>query len=85
MDIKEKRLFELTGAEFVELLNNATAPKEKEPQKEEIRGIANLAARLGVSAPTIQAWKNKGIIPYTQRGRFVYFDVDRVLEALNNK
>lgn len=85
MDIKEKKLFEMTGAEFVELINSVAAPKEKEPKKEQIRGIANLASRLGVSPPTVQKWKNKGVIPYIQRGRFLYFEVDKVLEALNKK
>ena len=80
----DKPLFQLTGNEFLELMKEAQNETTKEKQPPDyIRGIANLAARLKVSAPTVQKWKNEGIIPYVQRGRFIYFDFDAVLEALN--
>ena len=76
----------MTGSEFLELMQEAQKQVHKETTPPDyVKGIANLAARLKVSAPTIQKWKNNGTIPYIQKGRFVYFDFDAVLQALNKK
>ena len=84
-EIKDKPIFQMTGSEFMELLQSANSKAPETEKPEQIKGIANLAARLNVSPPTVQKWKNQGVIPFTQRGRFVYFDVNRVLEALNKR
>lgn len=57
---------------------STTESKEKAP----IRGIHGLAKFLGVSPVTAQALKNSGKIPYSQYGRVVLFDGDKVLSAM---
>jgi excisionase family DNA binding protein len=84
--IQDKPLIQMTASEFLDLMREAAKENHEETKPPEyVKGIANLAARLHVSTPTVQKWKNEGKIPYIQQGRFVYFDFDRVLEALNNR
>lgn len=56
-------------------------PKKKEPDKF-IRGIHGLAKFLNISPSKAQEIKNSGKIPYTQNGRVVLFDPEKVLDAL---
>jgi len=53
--------------------------------KQYVKGIKALATVLGVSTFTAQALKNSGRIPYAQFNRTIYFDMDKVMEALANK
>ena len=55
--------------------------------KKPIRGILGLAKFLNVSNTTAQALKNSGKLPFSQVGRVVLFDPDKVMEAMdqNNK
>lgn len=82
----EKRIFELTVAEFMELLNQQ---KTNEPtvvpamqEKRFVYSIKGMAAELHVSVPTMQKIKNSGRIPYSQDGRKVIFEVNSVLSAM---
>ena len=54
-----------------------------EPEKA-IKGLANLAAFLGVSVSTAQKLKNQKIIPCFQTGSLVLFDPIKVREAMQN-
>lgn len=85
METLEKPIIQMTGSEILELMKEAQKQVQETTPPDYVKGIANLAARLKVSSPTVQKWKNNGTIPYIQKGRFVYFDFDAVLEALNSK
>ena len=77
----ERPLWQLTVGEFLEL--KAEGPNPRTGERRTIRGINNLAAELGVSAPTVHKWKKAGIIPFSQVGRIIQFDLDQVHEAIN--
>jgi excisionase family DNA binding protein len=44
-----------------------------------------LIDKLGVTRPTIQRWRDQGRIPYIQVGQVIRYDLDKVIEALENK
>jgi excisionase family DNA binding protein len=44
-----------------------------------------LIEKLGVTRPTIQRWRDQGRIPYIQVGQVIRYDLDKVIEALENK
>lgn len=52
---------------------------------EYVYGIGGLARLLNCSNPTAQRIKDSGKIPFTQVGRKLIFDVNKVLTALNRK
>jgi hypothetical protein len=85
----EKRIFELTVTEFLELLKQqipqSTNVVQTEPatEKKYIYSIKGLAEFLNCSVVTAQHWKNKGLIPCKQLGRKVMFDQDAVLAAMH--
>lgn len=84
----ERPAFSLTVQELVDVirLELKTEPKQIErAETKPIRGIHGLAKALGVSPVTAQNLKNSGKIPYSQYGRVILFDYNKVLEALNNK
>lgn len=86
-------LWQLTGEEFLNLLNDYSIGEAAEPEKETpkrknlpryvygIRGIANL---LDCSISTANRIKKKGILDNAiiQQGRTIMVDVDRALELL---
>ena len=80
----DRPVYTLTVRELIEL--NQLMDKESSPEAEkktiELRGIQALASFLKVSATTAQKIKNSGKIPYTQIGRKVLFDGNKVLAAL---
>lgn len=86
----EKRIFELTVTEFLELLKEqipqSTNVVQAEPttEKKYIHSIKGLAEFLNCSVVTAQHLKNKGLIPYRQLNRKVMFDCDEVLAAMHN-
>ncbi len=47
--------------------------------------IQQLAGYLNVSKATIQAYKKRGVVPFYQTGRTVYFKKSEVDAALANK
>lgn len=44
-----------------------------------------LMAKLGVTRPTLSKWRKEGRIPFIQVGAVVRYDLDKVLEVLENK
>lgn len=65
--------------------NGLSIAYQQKPQQEPIRGIEGLAKFLKCSPVTAQKLKNSGKIPYSQYGRIVMFDPDKVMEALENR
>jgi excisionase family DNA binding protein len=84
----EKRIFELTVTEFLDLLKRdqpTTAPPEMKAEPKMLYSIKELAEFLQCSTVTAQKIKNSGRIPYAQTGRKVVFDGNEVLTALSKK
>lgn len=54
----------------------------KAEHKKFIRGIHGLAKFLNISPSKAQEIKNSGKVPFSQNGRVVLFDPQKVLEAL---
>lgn len=84
----EKRIFELTVSEFMELLKQGQAVQSEPEQKTEpkmLYSIKELADFLQCSTVTAQKIKNSGRIPYSQTGRKVVFDGVAVLQALSSQ
>ena len=84
----EKRIFELTVSEFIELLKQEQPVQVMPEQKTEpkmLYSIKELAEFLQCSTVTAQKIKNSGRIPYAQTGRKVVFDGNEVLTALSKK
>ncbi|WP_353890996.1 helix-turn-helix domain-containing protein [Algoriphagus sediminis] len=44
-----------------------------------------LMLKLGVTRPTLSKWRKEGRIPFIQEGSVVRYDLEKVLEALENK
>lgn len=55
---------------------------EREPIKEELIDRKELCKRLSVSAPTIIKMEKKGQLPSSRKGRRVFYDYNKVKEAL---
>lgn len=84
----ERRIFELTVSEFLELLKqgqNASEVPEQKTEPKMLYSIKELAEFLQCSTVTAQKIKNSGRIPYAQTGRKVVFDSEAVLNALTKK
>jgi excisionase family DNA binding protein len=81
----DRPVYTLTVRELIELnkmIDDERATKPEERETIELNGIHALANFLKVSHTTAQKIKNSGKIPYTQIGRKVLFDGNKVLEAL---
>ncbi len=65
-----------------EAVQTTTAPKT---EKKFIKGIHQLAKFLNVSPSKAQDLKNSGKIPFSQNGRLILFDPEKVMEALSKK
>ena len=84
----EKRIFELTVSEFIELLkqqNNVPALMEQKAEPKMLYSIKELADYLQCSTVTAQKLKNSGRIPFAQTGRKVVFNSDAVMGAISHK
>jgi len=84
----EKRIFELTVSEFIELLkqqSNVPAPMEQKAEPKMLYSIKELAAFLQCSTVTAQKLKNSGRIPFAQTGRKCVFNGDAVMGAISHK
>lgn len=84
----EKRIFELTVSEFLELLNQQKTNVPVVPAQTEKRYLYSLRAmadELNMSVVTFQKLKNSGRIPYAQDGRKCVFEVGAVLAAMEVK
>lgn len=78
-------IYTLSVREYLELnklSEKETDVQEKENEGYEIKGIHALADFLKVSPTTAQKLKNSGKIPFSQFGKIVLFDSNKVLEAL---
>lgn len=75
---------ELTAGELLDLLaaNSQGNLHKEQSQKQYAYGIAGLAKIANCSLPTAQKLKNSGLIPFSQAGRKIIFDVDAVLLSL---
>lgn len=54
-------------------------------QSQTILDTDQLMAKLGVTRPTLSKWRKENRIPFIQVGNVVRYDLDKVLEALENK
>lgn len=94
MMLDQKILIEFKGEQAREFLtlfrdikqfisrNGLSIANQQNQQKEPIRGIEGLAKFLKCSPVTAQKLKNSGKIPYSQYGRVVMFDPEKVMAAL---
>jgi hypothetical protein len=82
MNTLEKPIGLMTAGEFLEILKSQQPAPAPVPKKEIIKGLQALALRFKVSTPTVFKWKKEGLIPYSQIGRSVYFEISAVEEAL---
>ena len=84
----ERRIFELTVSEFLDILKqgqNVSAVPEQKTEPKMLYSIKELAEFLHCSIVTAQKIKNSGRIPFSQTGRKVVFDGNAVLQALSIK
>lgn len=84
----ERRIFELTVSEFLDILKqgqNVSAVPEQKTEPKMLYSIKELADFLQCSTVTAQKIKNSGRIPFVQTGRKVIFDGEAVLIALSKK
>lgn len=44
-----------------------------------------LEGKLGITRQTLGRWRKNGRIPYIQVGQVIRYDLDKVIEALENK
>lgn len=80
----EKRIFELTVSEFINLLKEENIFNlEQKAEPTMLYSIKELAEFLKCSVPTAQKIKNSGKIPFSQMGRKVVFNGEDVLSALS--
>lgn len=80
IDVNEVK--EMIHSAVKEAVEITTVPKT---EKKFIKGIHQLAKFLNVSPSKAQDLKNSGKIPYSQNGRLVLFDPEKVIEALSKK
>lgn len=80
IDVNEVK--EMIHSAVKEAVQSTAVPKT---EKKFIKGIHELAKFLNISTSKAQEIKNSGIIPYSQNGRIVLFDPEKVLEALKKK
>lgn len=57
----------------------------KQTTEQTILDTDQLMAKLGVTRPTLSRWRKENRIPFIQVGSVVRYDLDKVLEALENK
>lgn len=56
-----------------------------ETKTKNILDTDQLMVKLGITRPTLSKWRKEGRIPFIQVGAVVRYDLDKVLEALENK
>lgn len=80
IDVSEVK--EMIHSAVKEAVETTTVPIT---EKKFIKGIHELAKFLNVSPSKAQALKNSGRIKYSQHGRIVLFDPEKVMEALSKQ
>lgn len=78
----KKELFELIENVVRKVVKEELVKKVENNPKCHIKGIKGLAKFLNVGMSKAQQMKNDNMIPYTQYGRTVLFDPEKVLAAL---
>jgi|SRR5699024_9727608 len=87
----EKPIWQMTGKEFIALIQNNDHPpaepdilNEIEPSKKYVYGIRGIANLMNCSISTANRIKKKGILDEAiiQQGRTIIVDVDKALELL---
>ncbi|MCS5491764.1 helix-turn-helix domain-containing protein [Algoriphagus limi] len=81
-EILDERLANIEGL-LIELKHPETS-KTETPTKT-ILDTDELGAKLGVTRPTISRWRKENRIPFIQVGSVIRYDLEKVLEALENK
>lgn len=66
-------------------VQNQTDPEKIQFNQTNIIDTDQLMAKLGVTRPTLSKWRKEGRIPFIQIGSVVRYDLEKVLEALENK
>lgn len=92
-ELKEKFLFQMTGEEFLYLnqsqqnTSEAQVPKETDPSKRYVYGLAGIAELFGCSIPTANRLKQSGKIDLaiTQVGRKIIVDAELALKLAKKK
>ena len=82
----ERRIFELTVSEFLDILKqgqNVSPVPEQKTEPKMLYSIKELAEFLHCSIVTAQKIKNSGRIPFVQTGRKVVFNSELVMQALS--
>lgn len=80
--ILDARLSNIEGL-LLELKHPESSKEESKPRT--ILDTDQLMAKLGVTRPTLSKWRKEGRIPFIQVGAVVRYDLEKVLEALENK
>jgi excisionase family DNA binding protein len=80
--ILEAKLANIEGL-LIDLKHPEGSPKENKSKS--ILDTDQLMEKLGVTRPTLSKWRKEGRIPFIQVGAVVRYDLDKVLEVLENK
>lgn len=83
----EKKAFEEMKTDFEELVSQAKALTErfKKPMSEQWLDAQDVCTILDVSKRTLQAYKDKGLLPAAKINRKNYFKASDVQELLKTK
>lgn len=84
-NLLDKPLLHATLGDFVEAMKLVGGKESEREEPRLVYGIAGLASLLGCSLPTAQKVKNSQKIPFSQQGRKLVFDAEKVLKALEKK
>lgn len=68
---------------LIDLKQREGSTEETKPKT--ILDTDQLMLKLGVTRPTLSKWRKENRIPFIQVGSVVRYDLDKVLEALENK
>lgn len=85
IEIPEEQIRTIVKEELAKIIasaGNSMNAISGSQSKKHIRGIKGLAEFMNCTPKTAQQYKNSGKIPYTQIGRIVLFDPEKVLEAM---
>lgn len=80
-------ILEAKLANIESLLIDLKHPEDSNQTKlsQTILDTDQLMAKLGVTRPTLSRWRKENRIPFIQVGSVVRYDLEKVLEALENK
>lgn len=65
-----------------EAVMNALAKAAPQKQEEELIGRQEVASIFRISLVTLNEWMNKGLVPYYNMNRRIYFIRQEVMEAM---